>query len=147
MEKYKIINGTAYHTETSDKVIQALETARQNKQRIKIYFGDAITGKDWNEVHDTTGTIGRSTGEIKIPLLIKTARSAGGAAILDHCIVKIKDIKTGRIIYEHGNYKSPIIEIVPSDLPEYTHSTIVNGKLCGRHKSLKKAEMLKNKLS
>ena len=37
---------------------------------------------------------------IKVPLLINNKRSFGGGALLDHCIVKIKEIKrSDRIIF------------------------------------------------
>lgn len=144
--EYKIINGTAYHKETSDEVVRVLESARNNHTRIKLYYGDVETGRDWNELYDTTGTIGRSTGSIKIPLLIRTERSLGGGGILDHCIVKIKDTKTGRVLYQNPKYQAPVVEIVKSDLPEYEYNTVVNGETVGRHKTLRSAEMLKAKL-
>lgn len=88
--KYKEVNGTFYHSETSDKVIKILETCRQNGTRIILDYGDVKTGESWGEMYDITGTIGRSTGKIKVPLLIHNKRSIGGGAILDHCIIGIK---------------------------------------------------------
>lgn len=144
---YKVINGTYYHAETEDKICKILENARQSRKRLKIYFGDAKTGRDWNEEHDTIGYIGRSTGTIKIPLLIYNNRSLGGGAILDHCIVKIKESNTGKVLYENVNYSAPQLEIKESSEKGYTHSLYVNGTLYSNHKSFKSAEILKNKLS
>src|SRR5205807_9933210 len=83
--KYQIVNGTAYHAETPQKVIDILERARDNRWRLTIDFGDTKTGASWHEIYDTSGYIGRSTGSIKIPLLVHNARSYGGGALLDHC--------------------------------------------------------------
>lgn len=143
---YKIYaSGTAYHIETPDRVCEILESARINRNRIQIYYGDVKTGKNWNQEYDTRGTIGRSTGTVKIPLLIKTSRSYGGGAILDHCIVKIRG-KHG-IIYKCENYKESSFEIVPSDLPEYSHNVIIDGQLYSRHKTERSAKLLVKKLS
>lgn len=143
---YKIYqSGTAYHIDTPDRVCEILENARTSGQRLQIYYGDRKTGKNWNEENDTRGTIGRSTGTVKIPLLIATSRSHGGGAILDHYIVKIRG-KYG-IIYKCENYKESTFEIVPSDLPEYTHNVLIDGELYSRHKSERSAKLLVKKLS
>lgn len=86
---YKIVQETAYHEETPDRVVLLLEQSRQNRTRIKINYGDLKTGKVWDD-KPFSCTVGRSTGRIKIPLAIKTARSTGGEGLLDHCIVKIE---------------------------------------------------------
>lgn len=143
---YKIYpSGTAYHEETPARVCEILETAIKSRQRLQLYYGDANTGKNWNEELDTRGTIGRSTGTVKIPLLIATSRSHGGGAILDHCIVKIRN-KYG-IIYRHENLQESTFEIVPSDLPEYSHNVLIDGEIYSRHKTERSAKLLVKKLS
>lgn len=113
----KVVNETAYHAETSDQVIQWLETSRQRNQRIRIFLGDTKTGRDWMEEHDIIGHIGRSMGPKKVPLLINNIRSTGGSAIIDHCIVRIttKD-SSGKIqdVYRHPNYHLPTFTIQAS---------------------------------
>jgi len=92
-QQYKVVNGTSYHIETSDKVIEVLESIRKNNSRIVLDYGDIKTGKSWNEQFDITGTIGRSTGINKIPILLHNSRSIGGVGILTHCIIGIKTSK------------------------------------------------------
>jgi hypothetical protein len=116
-EKYRFVNGTAYHRETPDAVIQWLETSRQRGQRIRIFYGDVETGRDWMEEYDTIGRVGRSTGDIKIPLLIQNSRSYGGGAILDHCIVRITVDK--KDVYRHPNYWQPTLEVRESSIDGY----------------------------
>ncbi len=102
-------NGTCYHQETDETVVRVLERARANGSRVRIFYGDAKTGKCWNDENDVTGTIGRSTGTIQIPLLIPNRRSMGGGGILDHCIVRIF---LGHVEhYRHPKYKEPKVEI------------------------------------
>jgi len=146
VDNYVEVNGTFYKKGTPQGVINALENARNNRTRVKIFYGDPETGRDWHEEHDTTGTIGRSTGSIKIPLLIPTSRSSGGGSILTKNIVKIRDTKSGRVLYQNENYKQPNIEIVESTIDGYTHELIIDGELYSRHKSKRSAEMLKSKM-
>ena len=105
----KVINGTTFHDETPIAVCNILNDTISSRRlkRIRIFFGDKETGKDWNEFYDNIGYVGRSTGLIKIPLMIHNTRSTGGGAILDHCIVKITvDKKT---VYQHPKYHCPIV--------------------------------------
>ena len=100
-------NGTFYHEQTDEKVVQVLDRFMHDRDtRLRFCFGDADSGKDWEKELDITGYIGRSTGDIKIPILISNKRSSGGGAILDHCIVKIEyaNKKKGGVLYQHSTY-------------------------------------------
>jgi len=117
-DDYQVHNGTYYHKDTPRQVIDILEHARQAepRQRLRLHYGSTDAealdvGRDWHECNDVTGTIGRSTGKIKVPLLIKTSRSLGGGAILDHRIVRIRDTKTGRDIYRHPSYHTGEVDL------------------------------------
>jgi hypothetical protein len=81
-------SGTCYHAETPEKVIIVLERFRLNQRKVRLYFGDTQTGKSWLDEHDVVGSIGLSTGPIKVPLLV-TVGDIGGSALLDHCIIRI----------------------------------------------------------
>lgn len=106
-KQYTIVGGTYYDARTPQTIISILEDSRINHKRIRLHYGQTDEnsddcGRDWNEIHDVLGHVGRSTGQIKIPLLIARSNSSGGVGILDHCIVKITD-KT-RTLYEHSKY-------------------------------------------
>jgi hypothetical protein len=96
---YKVVDGTWYDVRTSDRLIDTLEALRVNQIRVVLDYGNVETGESWGEVYDITGRIGRSTGDIKIPLLIHNSRSTGGGAILDHCIIGIKTSKGKHPLY------------------------------------------------
>lgn len=102
---YKIINDTAYHVNTCDEVVKVLEDCRKNRTRIRLDYGDVITGVTWGDVHDITGYIGRSTGDIKILLLVHNKRSYGGGCVLDQCIIGIQESAGGKILYKHPGKK------------------------------------------
>jgi hypothetical protein len=110
--KYRLINGTAYHEKTIKIVIDYIEKARLEHGRVRFSLGDTQTGIDWGVVLDCRGYIGRSMGEIKIPLLIKNSRSTGGSGLLDHCIIKLEykgpNDKSYREVYRHKKYQKRI---------------------------------------
>lgn len=130
-ETYKVANDTYYHAEAEDAVIHALEKARTNKSRIRLFYGDTATGKCWNEEFDIMGTIGRSCGSVKIPLLINNANSIGGTGILDHCIIKVVETKSKRTLFEHPNFDVGVLELREADAytttQGYPHSVFVDG--------------------
>ena len=105
---YKITeDGTAYQKDTPEEIVKILENARKMHTRLRVYYGDTKTGRDWEEDYDVFGTIGRSTGSIKIPLMINNSRSTGGGGLLDNCIVKIEYAsltKGTRPLYQHPQY-------------------------------------------
>lgn len=97
---------THYNSKTPKTVQDTLEWARINRKRIRIYYGDTKTGRDWCEFYGTTGYVGRSCGDVKIPIMLLNSRSNGGIPILDHCIVKITcDHHT---YYQHPTYHMPL---------------------------------------
>lgn len=86
-KNYKVLNRIYYHEDTPNKLIELIDRFYHNHQRVSLYYGDTKTGKEWGDVE--TGRIGRTTGTIKIPIIIHNARSLGGSAILTNRIVKI----------------------------------------------------------
>lgn len=97
-------NETCYNKSTDDKMIQLLEDIRLNNTRCRFHWGSVETGLDWGDIHDVKGHIGRSTGSIKIPLLIYNSQSLGGGGILTDCIVKITTTKGSEVLYQHPSY-------------------------------------------
>lgn len=93
----KIVNGTTYHENTPDKVIEVLEKVRASRTRIQVDYGHE-NGQSWGERYDITGYVGRSTGTQKIPLLVHNSRSLGGGSLLTNCIVKIVTSKGKKVL-------------------------------------------------
>ena len=111
MKEYKTVeNGTAYGITTPQAVIDVLEKARYRGQRIRLFYGYQADGIDWCEENDTIGTLGRSSGDRKVNILLASSRSTGGGAILDECIVRISckyQRGAGIDLYRHPKYKVP----------------------------------------
>lgn len=100
-----------YFTEgTPEKVVSIINLYMHKYDvRLRIYYGDKETGRCWMEEHDTQGYIGRSTGNMPIPLLISRTSACGGGAILTDCIVKITAGK--HTLYQHERFNMPAVTV------------------------------------
>ena len=106
--------GTWFDSATPAKVRRILESYRRSGEVLRVFYGDTKTGRDWMEEFDTIGQVGRSTGPMKVPLLIANG-DCGGGCILDHCIVRLMDVETGQEIYRHPSYHQGDMEIRKTD--------------------------------
>lgn len=148
-------SGTYYHDTTPREVINALERARETGARVRLFTGDLETGKEWFAEYEVVGTVSRSMGPIRIPILIKNSRSFGGAAILCDSIVRL--LVNGREVYRHPKWKPfdfTIRTISPNESAPlhhdrpcvtlrsmgYTHAVDINGKNHANFKSHEKAK-------
>lgn len=140
---YNVVNGTSYDTRTPETVIRILEECRANNTRIQLHYGDTeiLAGQDWHEENDTTGRVSRSTGTIKIPILLHNTRSMGGTGILDHCIVGIRTTgKNGRWLYKHPKYRAKVFEVHAVDCPRgYCSEVRADSEPVARFKSAESA--------
>lgn len=100
---YKVLNNTWYHIDTNDMVITLLDEFRQKRRTIRLNYGNVVSGRCWDD-RDETGTISRSTGPVKVPLLIEKSDDDGGDAILTHCIVRIASYKLNHTLYQSSNF-------------------------------------------
>ena len=133
-------NGTCFNSETNEKVINIIDNLLHSNKRIRVWYGE--NGKSWNEENDICGSIGRSTGTFKIPLLIHSSRSYGGGALLTHCIIKIVDTQTKRVLYVHPNFTQPLFTVTDSDIQDYQANVLSDGQIYGRCKTVTSAKRL-----
>lgn len=119
-KEYKVLNGTFYSAGALDGAILALEWARVNKARIRIFYAYKTAEekergvKDsefdvlevWNEEFDCVGRLGRSDGKIKVPVLLSSSSSWYGSPILENRIVLVKTTE-GRVLFSADGLKFP----------------------------------------
>lgn len=141
-KKYNVVNGTSYHVGTPKEVIDVLERCRKNRTRIRVHYGttddssDGPIGRDWLDEFDVSGTLSRSWGPTKIPILLHNSRSMGGGGILDHCIVRIRTTgKNGRDLYRHPGYSQDKVELKECNVDGLHCEAYVNGELHARFSS------------
>ena len=133
---------TWFHSETPEAVRRVLEKARRDGAIVRIFTGDTETGRDWCEENDVIGKIGRSTGLLKVPLLV-AAGEYGGGALLDSRILKIQRVSDGKVLYQHELYQAPNLEVRAYTTRHrgktYTHEVWRDGELMARFTSQGKA--------
>ncbi len=120
-------DGTCYRDKTPQAVVDILERSRKTGSRLRLFLGDPETGRDWMEENDIEGRVGRSTGELKVPLLLARASSTGGGAISDRCIVRI--MEGGREVWRHSSYHTGKIEMRESGNPKAPAGVFRDGEL------------------
>lgn len=125
---------TYFDPGTDPKAARALERCRHNASKVRLVLGDTATGRCWLDEHDVVGRIGRSTGALKVPLLIEPGED-GGAAILTTCLLRVVDWDSGRDLYRHPAYRTPGLMIQrapePADRPwQILHDSTVVACFC-----------------
>lgn len=100
--KYKESKNTqlCYDAKTPEDLCNIIDNLFTSRERIVVDYGNTKTKESWNETFDTKGRIGRSTGVVKIPLLVYNSRSYGGGALSTASILCIKTTKGGLIKYQ-----------------------------------------------
>ena len=144
MKTYKEFGGLYFSEDTKSYLLkEAICYAFNNKIRVRVWYGDINTGVSWNDENDICGYIGRSTGQIKIPLLINSRKSSGGGALSVSCIIKVVETQTKRVLYKHENFhQSTFRPSAVSDMPGYSANVYQDGEIYARCKSVYSAVRL-----
>ncbi len=108
-----LTHSTYFDPGTDGKAAKVLESCRTGERKIRLILGDTRSGEPWLEEHDVVGRIGRSTGPLKVPLLIEPGEH-GGCAILCACLLAIVDWQSGDFLYRHATYREADLSIKPS---------------------------------
>lgn len=124
-------SGMFFSSECPEKLRDIIAALSKTSERVRVFYGDVKTGRAWTEEHDVCGTIGRSMGPCKVPLLVARGDSGGGA-ILDNCIVAIR---TGRAFaYRVDGFDVGTWSVVPADIAGYVETVTHNGSVHARFK-------------
>ena len=128
----RLPSGTCYYADTPEPVVELLEQLRHSRRKIRLYYGDPATGQSWLDEHDVIGWIGRSTGTIKVPLLIEPG-DIGGPALLDHCIVRVDSPR--QVLYQHDDFRVGTVELVRGELKRLPWEIWIDGSVHARFKA------------
>jgi len=143
---------TIYDPNTPKELIVVLENARVKKTRIRLFYGDLTTGRDWNEENNVDGYLGRTTGPIHCPILLKSKTSSGGGIILSGCIVKVVAAASKGTMWQHPHYHSLPFTIsdIPSSNPAHAHlpvEVLRAGEVHARFATRQEAERFLRKIT
>lgn len=118
---------------TPTKVARVLEASRKERATVRLWFGDPDTGRDSLAEFEVHGRVGRSCGPFRVPLLIDSKPDAlGGGPISTDRIVRIVDVASRAVLYQHRNWHLPAIDLAPVREHEvlaagYTVQAVVEG--------------------
>lgn len=120
---------THFHTDTPRKLRSLLDMLREARQPVRLVYGDTDTGQAWMEENDVVGTIGRSTGTQRVPLLIPLAGdTSGGPALLDHCVLGVQSVPTGEWLYSRAEgVVWPQLSVNCCEVSQFNPSTTAYG--------------------
>jgi hypothetical protein len=104
---------TWFHPRTSRDVRQALEEARIARHRVRLYYGDAVTGLDAMELADTVGYVGRGGGVLQHPVLLAHPADRFGVRVHDPAVVRIALLDHCVDVWCHPQYHLPHLDFVP----------------------------------
>ena len=79
-------HGTYFDPGTDPRLARVLETCRRDGRKVRLVLGDTGTGASWLDEFDVVGTVGRSTGLLKVPLLVEPGEAAGTAILCAHVL-------------------------------------------------------------
>jgi hypothetical protein len=130
---------TWHHPAALPEVCKIIDRCIKNGTRVRLFYGDTDTGREWGEENDVLGTVGRTAGPLKSPILVSKG-GCSGAAILEHCILKIMDADTRRVLWVHDRYQAPVFSIREDDkYPKLPFAASMDGQTCARFTSFAKA--------
>lgn len=129
---------TWHHPDALPEVCKVMDRCIKNGARVRLFYGDTVTGRDWGEENDVLGTVGRTTGPLKSPILIPKGEHAG-TTILEHRILKIMDADTHRVLWTHEQYQAPLFSIKEDSTPKYSFAATMDGQTKARFQSFAKA--------
>ncbi|MDE2298439.1 MAG: hypothetical protein KGK18_09745 [Burkholderiales bacterium] len=129
---------TYFDPGTAPEVARVLESCRKAGNKVRLVLGDAMTGESWLDEHDVVGTIGRSCGSFKVPLLVEEGEHGGGA-ILTARVLCISDWRSGKTRYRHPAYREPDLGIKPTEDAAHRWAVVHHDKEVARFADIGKA--------
>lgn len=124
-QKKKVNLGTWFDPETPTGVRDVLEAAREKGTKVRLWYGDRETGKAWLEENDVVGKVGRSTGILKVPLIVAPGDD-GGSAISTASVLRVDNARTGKTLYQDPKFHVPELTVKSGpikDLPVEVHTS------------------------
>lgn len=122
-------NEVEVYTQVDDCLMAVLSECYRQERRLRVWYGDRKTGESWFEDCETTGRIGRSCGNFRVPLILADSRSWYGGALSVGSLIRVDDIKARKTLWKVPNYcdKLELFHVKGNKLP---------WQVCGRSTTL-----------
>jgi len=116
--KSPLSKNTWFTPGTPEGVCKALDRARVEGLRIRVWLGDQETGEDWLIAEDSIGYVGRKDADevFRRPLFLRSRLSKKGPELRTQEIIRIMAIKDKKELYRHPQYHMPKLTPGKDDL-------------------------------
>ena len=130
--------GTWFRASTPDKEKRTINRLIHTDELVRLFYGDPNTGKMDVTEFEILGTVGRSGGILKVPLLLEEHSCLGGP-IRDDQILRIVRVSDGKVLYTAPRFVLPTFSIFERDDKGYPYGVDVDGELHAGFSSYAKA--------
>lgn len=98
-----------YDPRTPQEVKHGLECARAQRRRVRIFYGDAKSGRDRLAMQDVVGFVGWAGWQLPHPILLAERHQHLGPRICELEVVRILDLDPAGAFskYQHPRYSLP----------------------------------------
>lgn len=98
-----------YTPGTPSGVSWALESARITGRRVRVFYGDPVTGEDWSISENVRGIIdiARDDSNRIVPVLRQSRKAKVGEELKTDCIVRVIHLDGAGEVYRHPQYHTP----------------------------------------
>lgn len=130
--------GTWFKKGTPDAVKKVIDRLIHTGEKVRVFYGDPKTGKSTLDEFDMIGSLARSTGVLKTPLLLSES-DGFGAPLLDDKVIRIIRVSDHKNLYKHPGFHVPEMKIVEGEHHQFKASVVVEGTVAARFRSYAKA--------
>lgn len=130
--------GTWFKKDTRVGVKKVIDRLIHTGEKVRVFYGNPKTGKSSMDEFDMIGEVGRSTGTLKVPVLLSES-DGFGAPMQDDMIIRIIRMSDHKNLYKHPGFHVPEMKIIEGEHPQFKVSVMVEGQVAARFKNLGKA--------
>ena len=120
--------GTWFRAATPEKLKRVINRLIHSEETIRLFRGDPQTGKMEITDFEVLGRVGRSSGVLKVPLLLEDA-SGFGSPIPDDRILRIVRASDRKVLYTVPSFRLPTFEVVLHTSADYPFGVNADGEL------------------
>ncbi|MDR2990737.1 MAG: hypothetical protein LBU72_02160 [Burkholderiaceae bacterium] len=129
---------TYFDPGTDPKAARGLKRCRKTGAKVRLILGDPATGETWLDACDVVGRVGRSGGQLKVPLLVEPGDDGGGA-ILTACLLAVIAWESRKYLFRHPNFRQPDLSIQRAQNQEFPWEVLHGNALVARFSDIGKA--------
>jgi hypothetical protein len=85
-------------------VLNSVYAGSRRGARIRVWYGNVVTGRAWNNTFNVAGYLGSTTKRIQEPVIRALKSATEGEIVNAAQIVRIDMVETGETLYRHAKF-------------------------------------------